>query len=95
MPQVQHAGRISAVLSPHPGMQQPDQQIGILFAPTAETRIEAIDALTNAPGVVIERVGKVARESFLTRPVGHSLRWWPRLRSDLAGVGASDDENPY
>ena len=43
MPQMQHAGREGAVLAPHAGMQQPDQQIGILLAPAAEARVEAID----------------------------------------------------
>ena len=45
MPQMQHAGREGAVLAPHAGVQQPDQQIGILLAPAAEARIEAIDAV--------------------------------------------------
>ncbi len=49
MPQVQHASGVSAVLAPHPGMQQPDQQIGILLAPTAEVRVKAIDAVEVCP----------------------------------------------
>ena len=42
MPQMQHAGGAGAVLPPHAGMQQPHQQVGILLAPAAEARVEAI-----------------------------------------------------
>src|SRR4051794_26590763 len=49
MPQVEHAGGISAILAPHPGVQQPDQQIGILLAPAAEARVKAVDAVEVCP----------------------------------------------
>ena len=36
-----------------------------------------------SPREVIARVGGFAHESFLTRPVGYTLFWWPRLRGEL------------
>ena len=45
MPQVQHRSGKCSVLATNAGMQQPDQQIGILLAPAAEGGVEAVDAL--------------------------------------------------
>src|SRR5215467_1858849 len=43
MPQMQHAGREAAVLAQHAGADHADEDVGVLAAPTAERRIEAVD----------------------------------------------------
>ena len=65
MPEVNDTGREAAVLAAHARMQQADQQIGILAAPTAEAGIEPVDPLEiRAP----DRKIAGARAPPLTRP---------------------------
>src|SRR2546421_4642891 len=45
MPKMQHAGRKCPILAAHAGMQESDQQIGILQTPAAEYAVESIDAI--------------------------------------------------
>src|ERR1017187_248291 len=49
MPEMDDAGGAGAVLAPHPGMQQPHDDVGILLAPAAEVGVETIDAIEIGP----------------------------------------------
>src|SRR4051812_16395386 len=68
MPQVQNGGCERAIFFAHACMKETHQQIGILFAPTAERVIEAIDTI---------EIGAPDRE--IARP-----RALPLLRAQLA-----------
>src|SRR5262249_54339357 len=45
VPEMDDAGREPPVLAAHAGMQQPDQQVGILAAPAAKAAVESVDPL--------------------------------------------------
>src|ERR1039458_3451999 len=49
MPEMDDAGGAGAVLAPHPGMQQPHDDVGILLAPAAEVGVETVDAIEIGP----------------------------------------------
>jgi hypothetical protein len=44
---------------------------------------------------VIARVGAIAREPFRNRPVGHLLRWWPRLRAEFDSYRANYERRSF
>ncbi len=58
MPQMDDPGGETAVLAPHAGAQQPDQEIGVLTAPAVEVRVEAVNRIeVAAPDREIARAG--------------------------------------